>query len=114
MHALVQVAYPCVVRFGTAIELFYGGRILASGTGFETAWREGGVVSLVEGDVMIAGDDEFELCGVAFEGCYGGCMFLVATDCCEVAGVDEDVLWVSDIKRRRVFIVLLPMTVVSG
>lgn len=91
MHALVQVAYPCVVRFGTAIELFYGGRILASGTGFETAWREGGVVSLVEGDVMIAGDDEFELCGVAFEGCYGGCMFLVATDCCEVAGVDEDV-----------------------
>ena len=89
LHAFFHVDDAPLTGLGTRPELADGGEVLRVGF-VEALGADGGVVGGVEGGVVIAGDDEFELCGVGGEERVGGEVLSQRARHGQVTGVDQD------------------------
>lgn len=89
-HALVEIHYPRRFRLLPRPDFPHQGRVFGDAA-VEALGAGGAVVFFVEGDVMVAGDDDLELSGGGTDGVECGLVFGDVADTREVAGVEEDV-----------------------
>lgn len=89
-HALLEIHHPRRFRFLPGPYLPHRGGVFGHVTVQELG-AGGAVVFFVEGDVVVAGDDDLELGGGGADGVECGFVFIDVADVGQVAGVEEDV-----------------------
>ncbi len=89
-HAFFEVHHPRRFRLLPRPDFPHQGRVFGN-VAVEALGTGGAVVFFVEGDVVVAGDDDLELRGGGTDGLECGLVFGDVADIGEVAGVEEDV-----------------------